>query len=191
MKNIQIGTDSTDISLEKVKALIEDALYHFYKNDGTLIDYKTENKAVSERCMVFRIGLYIQNYMSQKEEWSLLNLDAEYNRCFDHPKGMYKLTLDGIREKIKDAVPDLLIHKRKKNESNIAVFEFKKGGPYAKNGRDADFEKLKYFTNPENEYKYRYGFWIVLYRERKADVYIFINGKEKSDKKYTWKMEET
>lgn len=194
MKNVLINgmsVTAVQLSIEDVKLLIEDALYHFYKNDFSLMDYKTEDKAVSERCMVFRIGLYIQSYMNKGRKWSSLDLDAEYNRCFDHSKGMYKRTLDGIKVKIGDAVPDLLIHERRQINKNIVVFEFKKKGAYEKSGKEADFKKLMYFTDSANEYKYKYGLWIVLYKKRKADIHIFIDGKERSDIKYTWKYKET
>ena len=68
--------------------------------------------SVSERCIVFRIGWYMQSFMADNEKLQNYNLDSEYNRCFDHPKSMYKQTLSGIKEKIGDAVPDLIIHKR-------------------------------------------------------------------------------
>lgn len=67
MKNEKIEMSVTEVlpSIEDVKLLIGDALNHLYKNDFSLMDYETEDKAVSERCMVFRIGWYILNYMNQ------------------------------------------------------------------------------------------------------------------------------
>ena len=192
MKNERIEMSVTEVfpSIEDVKLLIGDALNHFYKNDFSLMDYETEDKAVSERCMVFRIGWYILNYMNKETKWSSFCLDAEYNRCFDRPKSMYKQTLDGIKMKIGDAVPDLLIHQRRENDKNMVVFEFKKNGTYEKIGKEADFKKLMYFTDLTNEYKYKYGLWIVLYKNKKADIHIFINGKEQSNIKYTWNYKE-
>lgn len=55
-REIEMLTTVIQPSIEDVKLLIEDALYCFYKNDFSLMNYKTEDKAVSERCMVFRIG---------------------------------------------------------------------------------------------------------------------------------------
>lgn len=92
--------------------------------------------------------------------------------------------------KIGDAVPDLLIHQRRENDKNMVVFEFKKNGTYEKIGKEADFKKLMYFTDLTNEYKYKYGLWIVLYKNKKADIHIFINGKEQSNIKYTWNYKE-
>ena len=83
----------------------------------------------------------------------------------------------------------MIIHKRRKNKDNIAVFEFKKNGQYKESGKEDDYKKLKYFTDPKYEYKYKYGFWIVLYKNRKADIHIFMDGEEKTDKKYTWEYE--
>ena len=170
-------------SIDDVKSLVEYALDHFCRNDSSLMDYKTEVEAVSERCMVFRIGWYIQNYMNKNTKWSTFDLDAEYNRCFDHPKSMYKQTLDGIKSKIGDAVPDLLIHKRRTNSMNMVVFEFKKAGAYEEARRSVDYQKLKYFTDTHNEYKYKYGLWIELYKTKKAEIHILTEGEEQA---YTW-----
>lgn len=176
------------IDLEALKKLLEESFRCLYQLDTELFDYKTENRAVSERCIVFRLGWYLQALLQTYDTFKTFKVDAEYNRCFDHPKSMYKETLEGIRVKIGDAIPDLIIHKRKSNTQNLAIFEFKKAGSYAKSGRDEDFKKLEYFTDPNNEYKFKYGFWIVLYK-KKVDVHIFQRGEEKSHLKYTWEAE--
>jgi len=91
---------------------------------------------------------------------------------------MYKYTIQGIKVKIKDAVPDIIIHKRKSNEFNLAIIEFKKGNP-SKENRKNDEEKLQYFTNQNNEYRFRYGFWVVLKRKY-AEVHVYSDGKERA-----------
>lgn len=175
-----------NITLHDVNALIEEALQDFYREDSILLDYKTEDAAISERCITFHIGWYLLKHLQQNENTRKFVVDAEYNRCFDHPKSMYKTTEEGIRQKIGDTYPDLIVHKRRSNESNLVIIEFKKHGNYEKSGRDDDFKKLKYFTNQQNEYKFKYGFWIVLYKNKKANIHIFENGIEKSAQKYTW-----
>ena len=175
-----------NISLEDIKYVVNHALGMFYQLDSELLNYKTEEAAVSERCIVFRIGWYIQSMLRVDEKYSEFSVDSEYNRCFDHPKRMYMKTLEGI--KIKNAIPDLIIHQRKSNRNNLAVFEFKKAGIYAEAGCADDYKKLMYFTDPNNEYKFKFGFWIVLHKNA-ADVHIFQSGKEKSHLYYIWKAE--
>ena len=176
---------SEQIDLKNIKNILDAAFENFYRLDSELLDYRTEDRAVSERCMVFHIGWYIQNLMKQESLFRDYSIDSEYNRCFEHAKSMYKVTLAGIKEKIGDAIPDLIIHKRKSNAHNLAIFEFKKKGQYERKGRLDDFKKLKYFTDSNNEYKFKYGFWIVLYK-KKVDVHVFQNGKELGHLKYTW-----
>lgn len=121
-----------NIKLDDIKRILDEAFQNFYQFDYELLDYKTEDKAVSERCMVFRIGWYIQNILKRDMILGEFSVDSEYNRCFNHPKSMYKITMNGIKEKIGDAIPDLIIHKRKSNMKNLAMFEFKKSGQYEK-----------------------------------------------------------
>lgn len=172
-----------NISLEEVKMLIHNALSCFYSNDRELFEYRTEDGAVAERCMVFHIGWYILNYIAALDKFKWANVDCEYNRNFEHPKSMYKETLKGIRTKIKDTVPDLLIHKRKSNDQNLLVIEFKKGDPKRQDVLN-DEEKLMYFTDLSNEYKYPYGLYIELHK-RKAKVHVFQSGKHLSHLDYS------
>ncbi len=166
------------ITLTDIMDLVKESLQDFYSNDSILLDYYTENDAVAERCMVFRIGWYMLNRICKADKFNWADIDCEYNRNFDHPKSMYKLTLDGISEKIKDMIPDLLIHKRRENENNLLVIEFKKGTPTATQKAN-DVEKLLYFTDTSKEYGYDYGLYIELHK-RSATIQVYQAGKHKS-----------
>lgn len=172
--------------LEKLKTLVNTALNLFYSNDSILLDFEEENRAVSERSLVFRIGIYLQNLMLIDDYFNDFNIDAEYNRNFEHPKSMYKITLEGIREKIKDTYPDLLIHKRRRNDSNLLIIEFKKGQPTSSQKND-DVQKLLYFTDIKNEYKYVYGFYIQIHRG-KSKVEVYHKGKHLSHLDYEYRI---
>lgn len=139
-------SNKENISFDEVKAFVGAALREFYIHDGQLLEYDTMDAAVAERCMVFHIGWYMLDLLRSTPKLSWANIDCEYNRNFAHPKSMYMQTLKGIREKIKDAVPDLLIHRRRSNEDNLLVIEFKKGKA-AQTGIQNDEQKLEYFTN--------------------------------------------
>lgn len=156
----------------ELKDLIVDSLKEFYDKDSLLLEYKSEDAAVCERSMVFHIGSYIKGKLSNTP-FASLNVDVEYNRNFNHPKGMYS----EIYEKHKNTYPDLIIHKRRSNNDNTLVIEFKKHGNSEKTGRMEDREKLEFFTNPNEVYRFKYGFWIVLHR-KKAIVHVYSEGKE-------------
>lgn len=170
------------ITYDELKELVNYSLLQFYKYDKILFEYDTESSAVSERCMMFHIGWYMLEKMKTMPKFAWANLDCEYNRNLKYPKSMYMETLAGIKDKIKDTIPDLLIHKRGNNENNLLVIEFKKGSP-KKHDKERDMEKLRYFTNKEHEYAYNYGMYIELHKQ-KADIEVYKDGVQKSHLNY-------
>lgn len=177
------------VSLDDLKEIVVSSLNDFYSKDKELFAYKTDADAVAERCMMFRIGWYILDRVRKNPKLQWANVDCEYNRNFEHPKSMYAETQSGIMEKTKNAVPDLLIHKRKSNSNNLLVIEFKKGTP-TKDGMMNDEDKLLYFTDSKSEYKYKYGFYIELHQKR-AKLKIFQDGKHMSHLDFEWKCQES
>lgn len=142
------------------------ALYEFYKNDmNELLRGDRIQNAVSERSMVFRIGIYLENIIKSHEEFKNYNLDSEYNRNNLKPKKIYD----------KNTYPDLIIHKRRSNDSNLLVIEFKKGEP-RKIDYDEDINKLKNYTKTDYTYKFKFGFYIELHNS-KCKIEIYSDGK--------------
>ena len=176
-----------EFSFEKAKEVIEYALQNFYTHDNFLVQYPKIKDAVSENCMLFRIGWYMQEFVGKNPGFANLNIDCQYNRNFQHPKSMFKQTLSNIKTKVKDPIPDLLFHQRGNNESNFFLVELKKGKPKKKE-LDNDVEKLCYFTDASHEYKYEYGFSIWLYKKNKAQIKVFENGKEMGSMCYWWSL---
>ena len=173
-------------TLEKAKEIIDYALTEFYLHDKALVQYPSIKEAVSENCMLFRIGWYIHEYVKRDGNFALLSVDCQYNRNFEHPKSMYKQTLSGINKKVKDPIPDLLFHQRGSNDNNLFLVELKKGKP-GKAELLNDDEKLRYFTAESFEYKYAYGFAIWLYKKAWAKVKVYVDGKERCHLNYEWK----
>ena len=153
------------INFESLKGVVKKALREFYENDSLLFNYTTT--ASSERSMVFRIGHYMQNEINKNELYNELIIDCEYNRHGNNVKEINN-------EKI---LPDLILHKRKNDESNILIMEFKKETNQG-DGVSNDLRKLKYLTAEDFEYKYRYGFHVVLKNEE-AEISVYENGIEK------------
>lgn len=177
----------TEFTLEEAKDLINYALSEFYEKDKLLVDYKSIKASVAENCMVFRIGWYLLNKVQNDPRYAEISLDCQYNRNFEHTKGLFRETENGIRKKLKDALPDLLLHKRRDNAENLMVLEFKKGKPN-KEQMDIDIEKLCYYTSQDYEYKYSFGFSIWLYKRNWATIKIFQNGKEMGALCYKWSL---
>ena len=177
-----------EFTFDEAKEIINYALTQFYLNDQALVrPYDDIKKAVSENCMLFRIGWYMHEYVRSKEKFASINVDCQYNRNFKHSKSMFKSTLSGIQTKIKDPIPDLLLHQRGSNDNNLFLIELKKGKPN-KPELTNDIEKLCYFTDKSHEYKYAYGFSVCLYKRAWAKINVYIDGKERSHLSYEWKM---
>ena len=143
------------MELEEVKHKVNKSLEILYEKDKELFEFTTNDPLVSERCLTFRLGYYLQN------EFIGYDVDSEYNR---HIKNI---------KKIEDAnvFPDLIIHKRLKDEHNLLWIEIKKKQEDCKN----DIRRLKEVTI--NEYLYKYGAMIIL-EKQKPKVFYYKNGNE-------------
>ena len=159
-----------NISMTQMISLVTAALTDFYARDHMLFRDKDESLSVSERAMAARIGIYLEMHRSIIGSFDDLSIDLEYNRNFNAPKSIYSL----FNRQRRNVIPDLLIHKRNSNDDNLLVIEFKKGTPpYSE--RQNDEEKLRYFTDSHNEYRFRFGMYIELHHWG-AYVDIYRNG---------------
>ena len=169
------------ITLKEACDLVNYALLEFYKHDHLLLDYKTEKDAIAERCMVFHIGCYMIEKIKSNSKFADYDVDCEYNRNFNAPKGMYKQVLEKIESR--NTYPDMVVHKRRSNKNNLIVIEFKKGRA-TEDAKKRDIEKLCYFTDPNREYCYNFGLYVELFKKC-AKIKIFQNGKEMGASNYT------
>lgn len=162
------------IKFEDIKKLINVALEKFYKNERDLIEINNQENMVSERCMVFHIGNYMKNKMSTFEKFQWADLDCEYNRNMDDPK-----MLNDDRR----FIPDLIIHRRRSNENNLLVIEFKKKNADPQN-KNVDRNKLMYLTNQEETFKYNFGLFVEL-GSHKVSVEVYQEGKMRKELNYS------
>jgi hypothetical protein len=158
------------IPMDLLKQSIVSAIDELYKKDKYLIAYKPidakNDKHVSERSVVFRIGVYLEKYLHSDKRLHGYKLDVEYNR-----KGYGKKTLPCSPN---GTYPDLIIHKRGKQDYNLIVIEFK---TWWNRNNSQDIEKLRGFTKQSGKYKYRYGLSVILEKEKEKNGYIcFQNG---------------
>lgn len=157
----------SDITSKAVKYCIE-SIKEFYEEDNIL--WKVD---AGERCMVFRIGLYLDKLITHDSDFENYSVDCEYNR-----QGYNVKTLES-KDHRDIIIPDILIHKRNFPD-NIVAIEFKKTG----NSISGDKKKLLNLTDQNKEYKYKAGLLVVL-GKKSFRVITYEAGKIKSDERYT------
>jgi hypothetical protein len=144
----------------EIQKLINSSLDKLYLEDKYLIEHKSNNsnnknkQHVSERAIVFRFGIYLQELVYQSEYFKYYNIDMEYNRNHDDCK-----SLSNPKWK-HGAYPDLIIHKRGSNKSNLLVIEFKTWWNDIQSANNDDKEKLRGFKQPP--YSYQHALFIML-----------------------------
>ena len=133
---------------EKIEELIIKTCKELYKKDRYLIE-----KNICERTIVFRFGIYMQEFMNKDNSFKNYDLDIEYNKNLDerkstsnNPNGRYV---------------DLIIHKRGYNYSNLLCIEFKK-----KIISKVDRTKIDELMSPMEVYQYKYGATITFKTDR-------------------------
>ena len=133
----------------EIESLIYYAIQQAIKNDSALIDLN-----VSERAIMFHLARYIREKTPIE-----FHVDCEYNRHLtDIKKLIYLKNLVEAEDEHK-VIPDILIHKRGEDASNLLVVELKKFGAN-QNDLDSDFRRLKAFK--DKPYSYVYAVQIVI-----------------------------
>ena len=144
-----------------VMTIIATALDFLYDNDQYLIS-NGERYYVSERSIAHKLGCYLSQLIQEYD------VDCEFSRDLDAIKQM---GCDKI-------VPDLIVHKRGNNDDNLIVIEVKPWWNDKSKAFIKDENKLTYLTNYNNQYKYKYGFSLIINKNREdTEVKIFIDGK--------------
>lgn len=133
-----------------LKEGIEQALDKLYSRDSLII-HRNKNNHTGERSIVFRFGMYFDEYCRQR--MLNYNVDEEYNRNIDDVKMLSNNLV----------IPDLIVHKRHSNEDNLLVLEFK---TWWNKDQRADKNKIKGFINPNGMYHYKYGAVILIGKTR-------------------------
>lgn len=152
----------------ELKNILNTAINKFYEKDSVLLSIKG-----MEQSCVFRIGLYINELLSNNPNLNYLNLDCEYNKSNFGAKKTTRFP--------KGTRPDLIIHERNlnpniSNDNNTFIIEFK--GWWNK-ATQRDIEKLEDFTNPYMGYHYQLGALVILTKNHnQVSIRYFKNGQE-------------
>ena len=132
----------------------------FYKDQYLICN--GEHYYVSERSIAHKLGGYLSQLIHEYD------VDCEFNRNLDVVKKMggHKI------------IPDIIIHKRGNNNDNLIVIEVKPRWNDKREDFINDENKLKYLTNYNNQYRYKYGLSLIINKNREdTEVKIFIDGK--------------
>lgn len=147
-----------------LKSCIRSALDLLYQNDRYLIGHSVEGGSknlshVSERACVFRFGVYFDFLFRQRIPYHY-HIDVEYNRNLENVK---TLPQSEISETEEACIPDLIVHRRGNNDNNLLVIEFK---TWWNRDQRQDKKKIERFTDPEGDYRYKFGVTVLLGKSR-------------------------
>jgi len=143
--------------IDELVKVVEISLSNLYQNDLEII-----NRGGMEQAVSFRFGIYLLGECQQIDWLRDFDFDMEYNKNGNSPKKTPRRPR-GTR-------PDLIIHTRNCNLSNILIVEIK--GWWNLEDRNIDRIKLEDFTNQQGEYSYGLGVFLDLYKDGCEPHYI-------------------
>lgn len=177
--------------LELVKSKLHEALYALRRNDRYVLE-----KDGSERSIAHCIATYLAVSFTQYD------VDCEYNVNIESGSGrkeidMLRYELDQFNRRVGNrrsfdfedetyysvsVYPDIIVHKRGRNDGNLIVLELKKSTTNI--GSDFDELKLKRYTNTSfpTSLRYKFGFFIDVPTgagyDRHFQIKLFQHGEE-------------
>ena len=109
---------------------------------------------VSERCIAARLAMYLREYFADYD------VDVEYNRHGDDTKQLHDLAYnhDCLRDRAESqtVLPDVVVHKRDVDDSNLLIIEMKKSAN--RSGIERDRCRIQAFRA---ELRYQFGALVV------------------------------
>ncbi len=127
---------------------VETALREFFCEDIDLLCLKA-----NERSITHKLVEHLQR------QFKCLEVDCEYNRRRNRTKKLPDApeTTQTTRPKQRPVYPDIVVHQRGFDENNQLVIEVKKSN---RGNASRDKGKLREFTKPGGDYKYRLGLFL-------------------------------
>lgn len=178
------------MEIEKVRHALENAVREIYRLDYHLLSEGLNERAITPYLMCYLCSIF-PNY----------NVDHEYNGNVENPYNRRK-QLIGSESEFKrfetirkpkringtwviNITPDVIIHKRGSNNSNLLVVEVKKTKQFVKLNLHDEFDitKLNYFTGSVSGFDYKVGAFVQL-GINKFCISYFVEGLEIPD----WKV---
>lgn len=158
-KNLKENERSKGIEyryLSRLQCLFE----YVFKSLDELYTY--EKDLLQEQSQERALTAHLVNYL--KSYFTSYNVDCDYKNHLGNTKLITPKALASER-------PDIIIHERGSDNENLFAFEIKHKTSF----RERDYEKLKFLTLQNGNYKYKIGFALKL-NEIDNQIEIFING---------------
>jgi len=158
--------------LEDIKNKLRSAINKLFEKDKFLLNYD-----VNERSITHKLAEYLE------EEFKEYDVDCEYNRDINDTKRL-KNFIDKIDADDTEGItvfPDIIIHKRGTHLNLIAIEVKKDNARFNSSAAQFDKEKLSNFTYQSGNFKYEFGFFILLPtcgHQKPVKITLFRNGKE-------------
>ena len=135
---------------DEVRHYLERAIARVEHADRHLLVFN-----VSERCIATRLAMYLREYFVDYD------VDVEYNRDGEHVKQLYKQVRHdpgdrGEETQGQSVMPDVVVHRRGGDHSNLLVIEMKKSANPT--GIDNDRQRIRAFRT---ELGYNVGALVV------------------------------
>ena len=138
-------TDEVRHYLERAKARVENKDRHLLMIN------------VSERCIAARLAMYLREYFADYD------VDVEYNRDGNVTKQLHDLVYNqncphdrGEETQGQSVLPDVVVHRRGSDDSNLLIIEMKKSANQA--GIERDRRRIQAFRS---ELRYQFGALVV------------------------------
>ena len=135
-------------NFESIRHAVGDAVQQL-SNEPKLFDFQINGRTLTQR-----LSMYLQ------PAFEPLAVDCEYNRMWTEKGDEMKVLPWGTEPTWTDDIdaktvyPDIIIHERGTQVTNLLVIEAKRRGPKLAR-RHKDYLKLCAFTDPERFFKYR------------------------------------
>jgi hypothetical protein len=137
------------MDFETIEKKVCIALETLRRNDSFLLEANTNERTISHK-----LAEYLQ------KEFLELSVDCEYNRHESHEKKA-NLPKDGISWddiEAKTVFPDILVHKRDTDDSNLLIIEIKKSS----NKTNRQFDKNKLIAFTMEPFNYNFGLFLEI-----------------------------
>lgn len=157
-------------SLEEIKDVIRRCLRQLYQKDHILFQ-RNKGKGLCERCIVFRLGFYLQETLSD------FFVDCDFNSASVGGREVHGKSIENPDGRTTtNRYVDIIIHGRTGNPGDDFIcFEIKKWNNYSKKAIAKDINNLEVLTQ---QYRYKYGFNLNLGKSlEKTKWTIFQNGR--------------
>jgi hypothetical protein len=138
-----------DMKFERIKEKVYGALDLL-----RLHDYYLLKEDINERTITHKLAEHLQHYFYS------YNVDCEYNRNINELDSLKKIRISKTE---KSVFPDIIVHKRGKNDKNLLIVELKKST--SSESLDYDYLKLMSYTqqNTPNTLNYQFGVFIKIF----------------------------